>query len=242
MNVALIFAGGCGQRMNTKSLPKQFLCVNGKPIIIHTLEVFERSKAIDAIIVSCVAEYIGHLEGELARFQITKVKAIVAGGATGQASIRNGLEKAGELFPSDSIVLIHDGVRPLIDEKTILKNIEAVEKHGSAVTITPTSETVGIIEAGEVSRIVKRQNAVICRAPQSFYLAEVLAAHRRALKDGLTDVTDTASLMKTYGHQLVTVEGPVDNIKITTQRDFYTLKSLFDLREFQQLVSEEHDS
>ena len=242
MNIALIFAGGCGQRMNSKSLPKQFLCVNGKPIIIHTLEVFERCSAIDAIVVSCVADYIERLNEDLNRFQITKVKAVVAGGATGQASIRKGLEKAGELFPADSIVLIHDGVRPLIDEKTILKNIEAVKQYGSAVTITPASETVGVFEEGEVSQIVRRQNAVLCRAPQSFYLADLLRAHQQALKDGLTDATDTASLMKAYGYHLVTVVGPIDNIKITTQRDFYTLKSLFDMREFQQLVSEEHDS
>lgn len=241
MNIAMVFAGGSGQRMNSRSLPKQFLKVNGKPIIIHTLEVFENCKAIDAIVISCIANYIDWLKDALLRFQITKVKAVVAGGATGQESIRNGLEAAGRLFDANSVVLIHDGVRPLIDEKTILKNIESVHKYGSAVTVTPASETVGIIDQGEISRIVKRQSVVICRAPQSFFLGEVLAAHKKAISDGLSDVTDTASLMRIYGKQLATVEGPIDNIKITTQRDFYTLKSLFDLREYQQLSEREND-
>lgn len=237
MNIALIFAGGCGHRMNSKSLPKQFLTVNGKPIIIHTLEVFDRHPQIDAIIVSCVAEYITWLEEALVRFQIHKVKAVTAGGKTGQLSIKNGLEKACELFPADSVVLIHDGVRPLIDLGTITNNIASVLEHGSAVTVTPASETVGILGShGDLGDIIKRQQVVICRAPQSFRLGEVLASHRRALADGLTDITDTASLMRIYGKKLATITGPVDNIKITTQRDFYTLKTLFDLREFRQLL------
>ena len=242
MNIALIFAGGCGHRMNSKTLPKQFLTVNGKPIIIHTLEVFEKHPRIDAIVISCVADYIGWLDEALKRFQIHKVQAVVAGGKTGQLSIKNGLEKAAELFPSDAVVLIHDGVRPLINAATIDKNIDTVIKDGSAVTVTPAAETVGILEdAKNLSDIVKRQNVVICRAPQSFFLGEVLAAHRKALSDGLTDITDTASLMRTYGKSLTTVEGPIDNIKITTQRDFYTLKTLFDLREFRQLLEKESD-
>lgn len=241
MNLALIFAGGYGQRMNTRSIPKQFLSVDGKPIIIHTLEVFESSAEIDAIIISCVAEYIEYLESQLARFHIRKVKAIVAGGSTGQESICNGLVKASEIFPSKSIVLIHDGVRPFIDGETIRRNVESVKKYGSAITTSPVTETVGIVENGEISQIVKRQNAVICRAPQSFYLEDVLNLHRQALQDGLSNATDTASLMKAYGKKLKLIEGPVDNIKITTQLDFFTLKSFFDKREFQQFVSEGRD-
>lgn len=240
MNIALIFAGGCGHRMNSKTLPKQFLTVNGKPIIIHTLEVFDCHPRIDAIVVSCVADYVDWLSKALKRFQIRKVKAVVLGGKTGQLSIKNGLERASELFPSDSVILIHDGVRPLIDAKTIDKNIDSVLKNGSAVTVTPASETVGILgDDGTLSDIVKRQNVVICRAPQSFILGEVLEAHRKALSDGLMDITDTASLMRTYGKALTTVEGSIDNIKITTQRDFYTLKTLFDLREFRQLLEKD---
>ena len=236
MNIALIFAGGIGQRMNTRSVPKQFLRVNGKPIIIHTLEVFEKNHLIDAIVVSCVQEYINVLYSAIKEFGISKVKGIVPGGETGQLSIKNGLEKIANLYPLNSIVLIHDGVRPLIDNATIDRNIESVKNFGSAVTVTRAAETIGIVdEKGSLNNIVRRQNVVICRAPQSFILRDVLNAQRLALESGIVNMTDTASLMQWYGKHLAIVEGPIDNIKITTQRDFYTLKSLFDLREFSQL-------
>src|SRR5690554_1232828 len=123
MNIAIIFAGGVGIRMNSKEKPKQFLQLHGKPIIIYTLEVFEHHPQIDGIIVACVPEWIMYLQKLLIKFHIKKVSAIVPGGETGQLSIFNGLAAAEKLFPDDSVVLIHDGVRPLINEQIITDNI-----------------------------------------------------------------------------------------------------------------------
>ena len=129
MNIAVIFAGGVGQRMHSVERPKQFLEMNNKPIIIHTLEHFEKHPQIDAIVIACVEEYIPYLKELLYKHRIEKVKKIVSGGKTGQMSIYNGLCAAKEISSDDnSIVLIHDGVRPLINDDVITRNIESVKK------------------------------------------------------------------------------------------------------------------
>lgn len=138
-NIAVIFAGGIGKRMNAQSRPKQFLELNGKPVIIYTLEIFDNHPLIDGIIVSCVDGWIPFLERTIRHFGITKVKGIVTGGTTGQASIYNGLCEAERLAGgdiSDTLVLIHDGVRPLINEQTITDNIE---KATATATASPVS-------------------------------------------------------------------------------------------------------
>lgn len=127
MNIAMVFAGGVGQRMNTKTMPKQFLELHQKPIIIYTLEQFDNHPEIDGIVISCLESWIPYLEKLVKKFSITKVKAIVPGGDTGQDSIYNGINKAYELFPEDSIVLIHDAVRPIINEELITNNIATVK-------------------------------------------------------------------------------------------------------------------
>ena len=134
MNIGLIFAGGSGVRMNTKGLPKQFLEMNGKAIIIHTIEHFEKCKAIDAIVIVCLKDYIEYLEDLLDRDRITKVKKIVPGGSCGQESIYHGLCAAEEISENeDDIILIHDGVRPLISGKLIHDNINMVKEKGNAI-------------------------------------------------------------------------------------------------------------
>lgn len=236
MNIAVIFAGGTGQRMNTKTLPKQFLELHGKPIIIYTLEHFQGHSQIDGIVLVCVEGWLDHCRRLVEKYHITKVKAIVPGGETGQGSIWNGLHKAAELFPQDSVVLIHDGVRPLIDEKIITKDIECVQKNGSAITVSPAIETIALRQDnGEVGEIVERSRCQLAKAPQCFYLNEIMAAHQKAQNERRSDFIDSASLMRHYGHTLFTVEGPVENIKITTPSDFYLFRALLDARENSQI-------
>ncbi|MEF1164355.1 IspD/TarI family cytidylyltransferase, partial [Vibrio parahaemolyticus] len=141
MNVALIFAGGVGTRMQNSTKPKQFLELYNKPVIIYTLEKFEENKNIDAIVVVCVEPWIDYLRKLLFKFDIQKVKFVIPGGETGQESIFNGLCKIEEEFDHNSVVLIHDGVRPLINDEIINRNIEAVKSHGSAITTCPPVET-----------------------------------------------------------------------------------------------------
>ena len=134
-NIAVIFAGGSGKRMKA-NIPKQFLKVYGKEIIIHTLEKFEYNKNIDLIYIGCIEEYIDELKNLVKKYGITKVpvNGIVAGGTTGQETIYNILKHVASENPGESICLIHDGVRPIIDDEVINNNIECVKKYNSAIS------------------------------------------------------------------------------------------------------------
>ncbi len=230
--IAIIFAGGTGQRMNTKTRPKQFLELNGKPIIVHTIEHFQHHPMIDGIVVACLKDWIMEFQRLKKLYCLNKVSAVIPGGENGQQSIYNGLLKAAELYTEDSLVLIHDGVRPLIDENTITKDIECVQRFGSAVTVSPAVETVAIRqENGEVGEIIDRKRCEMAKAPQCFYLKDILLAHEKAKEDGNLNFIDSASLMQHYGYDLHTVEGPMENIKITTPSDFYIFRALLNAKE-----------
>jgi 2-C-methyl-D-erythritol 4-phosphate cytidylyltransferase len=236
MNIAVIFAGGVGRRMNTKSRPKQFLEYNGKPIIIYTLELFDNHPMIDSIVVACVKDWIPFLQKMLKKFEINKVKKIVPGGETGQDSIYNGLLAAKEISGFDKdIVLIHDGVRPLITEQTITDNITTVQKEGSCITCVSATETFVVSREDGSLEIPARANSMIARAPQSFYMKDILEAHEKARMEGMHNHIDSCTLMSYYGHKLGRVIGPVENIKITTPTDYFLFKAMVEVHENQQI-------
>lgn len=235
-NLAIIFAGGSGARMGS-GIPKQFIEVHGKPIIIHTLEIFEEHPKIDAIYIACKGDYIPRLEKMLKRFMITKVEKVVPGGATGQDSIRNALEAAAENHGGDSIVLIHDGVRPCITGELIDDDLECVMKKGSAVTCTALFETPVISREGTyVEDVPPRSELFTAQAPQCFYLGEVLEAHKEIRKKNpeYAGIVDTCSLMKACGKNVAIVKGNRGNIKVTTPEDLYTFRAMIEYRETEQ--------
>ena len=235
-NVAVIFAGGTGQRMNTRTRPKQFLELHGKPIIVYTLEAFNGHREIDGIVVVMLEEYIGYMNSLVKKYALDKVVRVVPGGRSGQESIYNGLCAARELYGDEDIVLIHDGVRPLIDEETITANIRSVTERGTAVTVTAAIETITMKdETGAVGTIIDRSQCELARAPQSFRLGDILGVHNRARKEGGLSFIDSASMMKYYGYKLYTVEGKPENIKITTPSDFYIFRAMVDARESSQI-------
>lgn len=236
MNIAVIFAGGSGRRMHTKSRPKQFLEYQGKPIIIYTLELFDNHPMIDGIVVACVDDWIPFLKKMLKKFEVNKVKCIVSGGKTGQESIYKGLVAANNISEGDKdIVLIHDGVRPLITEQTILDNIEKVQKEGSCITCVPATETFVVTKEDGGLEIPTRANSMIARAPQSFYLKDILSAHERAIAEERNDFIDSCSMMHHYGYKLGRVIGPMENIKITTPTDYFIFKAMVEVHENQQI-------
>lgn len=237
MNIAVIFAGGSGQRMRSKDIPKQFLEMHRKPIIIYTLELFEKNDSIDAIVVSCLEEWMDYLQELIYKFRIQKVKKIVPGGKTGQMSIFNGLEAAKEISEGvKSIVLIHDGVRPLINDKVINDNILSVKKYGSAITTSVVQETILVVNDDEsIDYVPDRNYSRVAKAPQSFWLNDILDAHYRAQENKVLDYIDSCTLMKHYGHKLFLVDGPSENIKITTPNDFFIMRAFLDAQENQQL-------
>jgi 2-C-methyl-D-erythritol 4-phosphate cytidylyltransferase len=247
MNIAVIFAGGIGQRMKSKGLPKQFLSVHSKPIIIHTLEHFQFNDRIDAICISCVPEWIDYLKGLLEQYNITKVKAIVPGGETGQMSIVNGLRAADnwaktiDAETNRHVVLIHDGVRPLINEKLINDCIDSVKKYGSAITSVVVKETVLMVkdsDTDEIDYIPNRANTRLARAPQCFWLDQILEAEEEEVAKGNINYIDSCSLMQSKGLKMHLVDGPMENIKVTTPDDFYSMRALLDAKENEQIYGE----
>lgn len=237
MNIGVIFAGGSGQRMKSKDKPKQFLEVHGKPIIIYTLEIFENHHDIDKIVVSCKEDWIDYLQKLVNKFGLKKVVDIVPGGETGQMSIYNGLVAAKKASEGQkAIVLIHDGVRPFINKKTITDNIKSVESYGSAITTSIVKETILVVKKDEsIDYVPDRAASRVAKAPQSFWLDDIMAAHKEAQKEGKNDYIDSCTMMKRFGYTLFLVDGPYENIKITTPDDFYTMRALLDAREDAQL-------
>lgn len=238
MNVALIFAGGTGIRMNSKAKPKQFLELYGKPIIIYTLEIFEGHPEIDRIVVVCIEEWIEYLKKLIRRYNMQKVMAIIPGGRNTQESQYKGLKEICSLEETneETIVLVHDGVRPLVDAETISKNIESVKQYSSAITVTPAIETIIYVDKREyMNDVIDRKQCRMAKAPQSFFAKELYQVHLQAIQDKKLDFIDSACLLQEYGWKLHTVEGNKENIKITTPVDFYLFRAITEAKENSQI-------
>ena len=234
-NIAIIFAGGVGQRLNNKdNIPKQFLNINDKPIIIHTLELFEKHDEIDKIYISIHKDYQEYMNALVKHFYITKVAGIVAGGATSQDSIYNALKLARAENDGESIVLIHDGVRPNVAPEIISKNIKCAKEKGNAITTTSCQETVLVSKDGITPQHVPyRKETYAAQAPQTFKLKEILNAHdkMREINPNYTDIVDACTLYKTLNLPVYMIEGNRGNIKITTIEDIYILRALIRYKE-----------
>jgi 2-C-methyl-D-erythritol 4-phosphate cytidylyltransferase len=238
-NIAIIFAGGSGSRMGHKTsegedLPKQFIEVEGKPIIIWTLEYFENSQQIDEIVIVMNPEWIEYCKDQITKFGMQKISAVVEGGETSQDSIYNGLVKAKELFGENNIVLLHDGVRPLISEKLIDDCIDSVKKHGTAITSLPATETIVYSKSGVlVNDTSVRNETYIASAPQAFILNEILDAHNeiRHSNPEYINIVDSCTLYNNLGKQCHLVRGPIGNIKLTRPEDIATFKAIKAYRE-----------
>ncbi len=226
-NIAIIFAGGIGQRMTNATKPKQFLEVNGKPIIVYTLEKFQHHDMIDGIVLVCVEDWIDYTNTLIKRFNLSKVISVIPGGENGHQSRFRGLRKVKELY-DEAIILLHDGVRPLIDYETIENSIEIAKEKGSAVVATPATETVAMDNNNGGWTIVPREKCSAMRAPQSFYLSKILALYERTEKEGLDDFIDSATIMQFYGQDITIINGPAENIKITTPLDYFMFKGILE--------------
>lgn len=229
MNRALIFAGGKGLRIKSEdNIPKQFLKIHDKYIIIHTLEKFEKCSNVDDIVIVCLQGWIEELERAIKESNIKKVSKIIPGGLTGFDSRLNGLEylSQSKTFEKD-IVLIHDGVRPFVPSSIISENINCAKKYGNAITVAPLNETL-IYTATEPESIFQRSNCFLARAPQTFFAKDIYDLYKQALEDNKTEIIDSASIAYYYGHKLNFVSGPEENIKITTPLDYYIAKGIIE--------------
>ncbi len=231
MNVALIIAGGKGQRMQ-QEIPKQFLNVNDKPVIIYTLEAFQSHPDIDAIGVVCVDGWHDILKAYARQYKITKLEWVVSGGENGQASIRNGLFHAEELYSPEDIILVHDAIRPMVSQEIISDCIVQCRRHGSAVAVVPCN-TVALRRTTEQtsSEAVPRETLALTQTPQAFQVGKLAEAHRKALELGITNSIASCTLMVELGEVVHFSIGAETNIKLTTPDDLKIFKALLALKE-----------
>ena len=225
-NIALIIAGGAGNRMH-QDIPKQFLTVNEKPVIVYTLEAFQKHPEIDSIAVVCVEGWDQVLLAYGKQFNINKLQYIIPGGSTGQASIRNGVFELEKHFKADDIVLIHDAIRPMVSSEIISDNIRVAREYGNAITVIPCAEAMMQTEDGIVSvGSYPRDRLKRTQTPQAFHLGHICDLHRRALEKGITNSVASCTLMIEMGEQVYFSSGSEKNIKLTTLDDIDIFKAL----------------
>lgn len=215
--VAIIPAAGSGIRMETKRA-KQFLSLEGKPILALALEPFQECTGVAAVILVVPQDDVEYCQKEIVeRFGLTKVKKIVPGGKRRQDSVRLGLEATEGKY---DLVLIHDGVRPLIEKEVIERVIEEAMTHRAVITALPAKETVK--KVNDLRHVVKtydRERVWMVQTPQAFRYKDILKAHHKALEEGWEEATDDALLVEKSGVTVKVVEGSEKNIKVTTPHD-----------------------
>lgn len=230
MNIAIIIAGGSGNRMG-QDIPKQFLNVGEKPIIIYTLEVFQKHPNIDGIIVVCIKGWENVLKSYANQFKITKLVAVVEGGTCGQESIKKGLDKANELYNEEDIVLIHDAIRPMVSEEIISDNIAKCNLYGNATVVTPCTTVVLKKDDKEYSQnVVDRDMVVLTQTPQSFKLKDILDAHAEAEEKGIKNSVASCTLYSELGRKVYFSVGSETNIKLTRPADIEIFKALLHVK------------
>ncbi len=236
MNIAVVFAGGSGVRMGS-GIPKQFLEINGKPIIVYTLQLFQYHDKIDKIYLSVLERYIPYMNMLIEEYRLQKVAQVLPGGETAQDSIYHALKAAERENPQDSIVLIHDGVRPFVSYEVISNNIESVKEQGNGITCTPCYETIMISSDGqEVGQVPFRKETFAAQAPQSFYLRDIIAAHDavRQTETRYENMVDACTIIRSQGIKAHMVMGNRGNIKVTTPEDVYIFRGLLQYKENEQ--------
>lgn len=226
MNIGLIIAGGSGARME-QDIPKQFLTVNEKPVIVYTLEAFQNHEEIDGIAVVCLEGWENVLSAYAQQFGITKLKHIVPGGENGQGSIRNGIYELEKHYSKDDVVLIHDAIRPLVSSEIISDCIAKTQKYGNGISAIPCTEAMmqtedGVVSTGSYPRDYLKRT----QTPQAFKIGDIGDLHRRALEAGITNSVASCTLMLEMGGQVYFSAGSEKNIKLTTVEDLDIFKAL----------------
>lgn len=230
--IAIIFAGGTGQRFGSQ-IPKQFVNIYGNNIIIHTLNVFQNHNEIDEIYIGCIEDWIPYLNKLIKINNINKVKNILPGGISGQDTIYKILKEARKENNDEDIVLIHDGVRPIVTDEEISENIKCVIENGSAITCIPFAETPVYSENGKViDKTLDRNKIYRGVAPQSFRLGHIISAHEKIRENDInyeknyngSTIVDSASLVKAaFNEDCHIIKGNPNNMKVTTTGDYFSL-------------------
>lgn len=227
MNVAVIIAGGSGHRMG-QDLPKQFINVYDKPVLIYTLESFQKHPQIDVIEVVCIEGWNDIVWAYAKQFNITKLKWIVAGGKTSQESIRNGVYNLEKECSDDDIIIIHDGIRPLVDELVLSDVIVKCQQYGNAVTSLPYNEQIFVIDDElSTTKYIPRETLRRVSTPQAYQYAKLNKAYHEAFEKGIGigPSSYANTMMVELGERLYFAAGSDRNIKLTTKDDLEMFKA-----------------
>lgn len=230
-NIALIIAGGVGARMG-QDIPKQFINVNDIPVIVYTMQAFQKHPQIDGIEVVCIDEWQGALKAYAKQFGIAKLENVVNGGKNGQDSIRNGLyDIASRHNNDDDVVLVHDAIRPMVSEEVITDNIRVCREYGNAITVVPcTAAMLKTYDSLSTTEQVPRDNLKITQTPQAFFVKDLVSAHKEALEKGITNSVASCTMYIELGRKLYMSKGSEKNLKLTTTEDIEIFKSLLNTK------------
>ena len=230
--IALLTAAGVGSRTH-QDIPKQFLHIENKPLIIYTMEAFQKHPSVDEIIVVCLDGWHDILKAYAKQFNIDKLKYVVSGGATGQESIYNGLMELKKHCEKDDVVLIHDGNRALVSDEIISNSLSVYEQFGSAIVAIPCVEAVFESDDGLVSdKQIPRERLFRTQTPHVYSLGKLLWAHSEAKKKNITNTAATCSLMQMLGEKIYFSKGSEKNLKVTTTDDIEIFKSLLNTAQY----------
>lgn len=225
-NIALIIAGGTGARMN-QEIPKQFLSVNDKPVIVYTMEAFQKHPEIEGIVIACLDGWQEALKAYIRQFHISKVVEVVNGGKNGQDSIRNGVCAIAKRYASEDLILVHDAIRPMLSPEIISDNIAKCREYGNAITVIPCMEAMLRSEDEFESReSILRNSLFRAQTPQTIRVGDMVALHQEAVDKGITNSVATCTLLLELGKKVYFAKGSELNIKITTTDDITIFKAL----------------
>ena len=214
-------------RMKPIELPKQFIILDGKPVLVYTLQAFEKHPDIDNIVITCLDAWIPVCEGYVYEYGIQKVNNIVPGGNTGQASIKNALDVVETDAGDKDLVLVHDGVRPLISQEQISQCVQSVRTYGNAVPVLWSNSAMMVSDDQITSdRAYDRWSLFCTQTPQGFYVKDLVAAHQKAFRMGITNSVASCTLITETGGKVYFCQGDEENIKITQQSDLKMVRAI----------------
>lgn len=226
MTIAVLTAAGIGSRMG-QDIPKQFLNVQDKPVIVYTMERFQRNPEIDGIVVVTLPDWIEFVRAYARQYGIAKLRAVVPGGDTGQESIRKGVEAVAEFAGPDTVVMINDGNRPMVDDAIIEDSLSVFKKHGSAVAVIPCTEVVFKGEsATSATEEIPRELLWRTQTPHTYTLEKLQWALSRAKEVGLSGMAAMCQLMNRLGEKTYYSKGSEKNLKLTTLEDMEIFRAL----------------
>lgn len=230
-NYVILLAGGVGKRMKSE-LPKQFIEVNGKPIITYSIENFQRNTQIDKIVVVCVKEWIGYLKNIIKKYKLTKVEWVIEGGSTGHDSIRNGVFFLKDKISGDDFIIVHDAVRPVLPQKAIDEVIKVAHEKGNASSSIACHPPIVYTEDFESGiSDIDREHVMLTASPQMFKYSLALKCYEQAESENKHDFTFTSSLLIHCGERVYFAKGTTSNIKVTQKEDLALFRALLTIPE-----------